>query len=87
MEAGWRWVLQGAKGWPKVNMFLGVDSFFILFSHGSFQKPAVSNLGFWWFPEKKDPWKEWGRYPRIFTESARRKWNCGKRTNWVHEHW
>ena len=30
----------------------------ILLKHRSFQKPTVS-LVFWWFPEKKDPWKEW----------------------------
>ena len=44
-------------GWT----ILGVDSPFfssiVLFNNQLFSQ------GFWWFPRKKDPWKEWGSNP------------------------
>ena len=53
----------------KSGFYLGVDSSSILFSHPSFQKPAISP-GFLALSRKKDPWKEWGSYPYIFAEMA-----------------
>ena len=38
-------------------------SFSILFSHRSFQKPAISPAFLVWFSRKKDRWKECGSYP------------------------
>ena len=45
---------------PWFALVLGLDSLSILFNHRSFQKPGPFPLSFRWFPEKKDPWKEWG---------------------------
>ena len=43
---------------------LGVDSLSILFNHRSLKKKTDASPGCEkWLPEKKDPWKEWGRYP------------------------
>ena len=30
-------------------------------------------LGFSWFPDKKDPWKEWGRYPVVVDRGLAQK--------------
>ena len=48
-----------------VLLFLGIDSLSIFFLQPSFfSKTGFVSPGFLrWFPEKKDPWKEWGSYP------------------------
>ena len=43
---------------PAPGVFLGADSFSILFNN------QLNLQGFWWFSGKKDSWKEWGSYPR-----------------------
>ena len=46
------------------NDFLWVESLSILFNHRFlFKNRSLFPQGFGWIPEKKDPWKEWGRYP------------------------
>ena len=51
-----------AHGPRPTHFLLGVGSISILFSHRSFQKPAISPGFLVVF--KKDPWKAWGSYPR-----------------------
>ena len=64
----------GSKNSPYAPMNLGVDSLSILFSHRSFQKPAISP-GFWRFSRKKDPWKECGSSP---WNEAMKAWGTNK---------
>ena len=47
----------GCVGWPEHSVIrrLGVDS--------PFCSTIVLCKGFWRLSGKKDPWKEWGRYP------------------------
>ena len=40
-----------------------IDPLSIRLNHRSVQKPDPFPQGFLWFFGKKDPWKEWGRYP------------------------
>ena len=65
-----------------MRIFLGFDSFSIIFNHRSFQTPDPFSsllflLGLVRLFEKKDPWKEWRRTLGVFAGAIGRECETG----------